>query len=59
MSFSLTESDIVKYRPESVYGQYFVWNYSQTDTTYNEFLIDEYKNNHPTLNLIPITDQCC
>ena len=37
MSFSLSEDEIITYNTEWIYGNYFVWNYSQTDILYKSF----------------------
>ena len=50
VSFSLTENDIMHYNLEYIFDQYFVWNYSQTDISFNNFLNTEYKNNPKLLN---------
>jgi hypothetical protein len=44
MSFSLTESFCKNIKKEAIYNSYFTWNYSQTDKSYNNFLINEYKD---------------
>lgn len=52
MSFSLTENDLVHYNKEYSFGQYFIWNYSQTDISHDNFLQNEYKNNSQLLNML-------
>jgi urea transport system substrate-binding protein len=50
MSFSLTENDIQDYKTEWIYDQYFIWNYSQDDISYNTFLEHNYKQNNEISN---------
>lgn len=50
MSFSLTENDIQDYKTEWIYDQYFIWNYSQNDISYDTFLEHNYKQNNEISN---------
>lgn len=45
MSFSLTENDCENYDLEYILGQYFIWNYSQLDVSYKDFLTYGYLSN--------------
>jgi len=50
MSFSLTENDCFNYNLEYIFGHYFIWNYSQLDISYDEFLINGYLKNSKIKN---------
>lgn len=52
MSLSLTENDIQDYKTEWIYGQYFIWNYSQNDISYDSFLAQNYKNTNKISSLL-------
>jgi urea transport system substrate-binding protein len=52
MSFSLTENDCVNYKLEYMYGNYFIWNYSQTDISHDSFLENGYLSNSNIENIL-------
>jgi urea transport system substrate-binding protein len=52
MSFSLTENDCFDYNLEYIFGQHFIWNYSQLDISYDEFLINGYLKNSKIQNTL-------
>ena len=52
ISFSLTENDCIDYNLEYVIGQYFIWNYSQLDISYDDFLINGYLLNSKIENIL-------
>jgi hypothetical protein len=52
MSFSLTENDCFDYKLEYIYGHYFIWNYSQLDISYDEFLKNGYLTNSKIQNIL-------
>jgi len=52
MSFSLTENDCFEYKLEYIFRQHFIWNYSQLDISYDEFLINGYLKNSKIQNTL-------
>ena len=52
VSFSLTENDCFDYNLEYILGHYFIWNYSQLDLSYDEFLINGYLTNSKIQNIL-------
>jgi urea transport system substrate-binding protein len=52
MSFSLTENDCFEYKLEYIFGHYFIWNYSQLDISYDEFLKNGYLTNSKIQNIL-------
>jgi urea transport system substrate-binding protein len=52
MSFSLTENDCFDYKLEYIFGHYFIWNYSQLDISYDDFLMDGYLTNSKVKNIL-------
>jgi urea transport system substrate-binding protein len=52
MSFSLTENDCFNYKLEYIFGHYFIWNYSQIDISYDNFLKNGYLTNSKLQNTL-------
>ena len=52
VSFSLTQNDIANYNLECVYRQYFVWNYNQSDISFDNFLENNYPLNSKIQNIM-------
>jgi len=50
MSFSIPESDLQLYDIGDIYGDFHIWNYSQTDHSFDTFLHTEMVNNNRVLN---------
>ena len=52
MSFSIPEKDCILMNLEYVFGHYFIWNYSQEDTSYDVFTKKGYLTNSKTQNIL-------
>ena len=52
VSFSLTENDCLDCDLEYILGQHFIWNYSQLDVSYDDFLINGYLTNSKIQNTL-------
>ena len=52
LSFSLTENDIYNYKNEWVYNHYFVWNFCQSDQSFDTLLKKNINNDYPSDKLI-------
>lgn len=52
MSFSIPEKDCILMNLEYVFGHYFIWNYSQQDTSYDVFTKKGYLTNSKTQNIL-------
>lgn len=50
MSFSVSEPEIQSLELKYVHGNYFIWNYSQLDRSFQNFVEKEFNNNNQTLN---------